>query len=169
MTRRIGQIHRPALAIICLIALAGCQAENSPGDANGHDEDHAGHIIPAHKPKNFPDAVRRLRDLNDQFLHHGDTGESNSSIDPKSVGIALDIANWLPEIAGDSDMPEGPWNEVNMRSARIVADYQEVIAGNASNARRELEQANAEIGHLEKLLLACEPRWFLNTGRVVAP
>ena len=32
----------------------------SPGDAEGHDEGHAGHVIPAHKPKTFPGAVRRF-------------------------------------------------------------------------------------------------------------
>ena len=35
-------------------------------------------------------------------------------------------------------------------------------------ARSELEQANSEIGNLEKLLLACEPRWFEGTGKIVA-
>jgi hypothetical protein len=167
-TRLTAEIRRAALAIIYLIALAGCQAENSPGHANGHEEDHAGHVIPAHKPKTFPDAVRRLRELNDQFLHPAAGEESGSSTDHKSLGIALDIANWLPEIAADSDMPETPWNEVNMRSARLVADYQEVTAGNAGIARRELEQANAEIGNLEKLLLACKPSWFPVTGKIVA-
>ncbi len=167
ITRLTVEIRRTTLATLCLIALVGCHAENSPGNANGHEDDHAGHVIPAHKPRTFPDAVRRLRELNDQFLQHAVGGETGSSADPKSLGIALDIANWLPEIAADSDMPETPWNEVNLRSGRLVADYQEVIAGSAVNARRELEQANVEIGNLEKLLLACEPRWFEGTGTIV--
>ena len=82
--------------------------------------------------------------------------------------IALDIANWLPEIAADSDMPETPWNEVNARSARLVADYQDCLRATAASARVEVEQANAEIGNLEKLLLACDPRWFQGTGKIVA-
>jgi hypothetical protein len=166
-TRLTAEIRRAALAIIYLIALAGCQAENSPGHANGHEEDHAGHVIPAHKPKTFPDAVRRLRELNDQFLHPAAGEESGSSTDHKSLGIALDIANWLPEIAADSDMPETPWNDVNTRSARLVADYQALFAG-STNARAELDQANAEIGNLEELVLSCDPRWFPNTAHVVA-
>ena len=87
--------------------------------------------------------------------------------DPTNLEIALDIANWLPEIAADSDMPETPWNEVNARSARLVADYQALVTS-AANARAEMDQANAEIGNLEKLLLACDPRWFEGTGKVVA-
>jgi hypothetical protein len=161
-------IHRAALVAACLFVLAGCHRENSPGDANGQGEDHAGHIIPAHKPKTFPDAVRRLRELNDQFLQRGIGGEGGPSTEPKSLMIALDIANWLPEIAADSDMPETPWNEVNTRSARLVADYQELNTGSTDNARRELEQADAEIGNLEKLLRACEPRWFQVTGKIVS-
>jgi hypothetical protein len=92
---------------------------------------------------------------------------SGSPTGPTSLQIALDIANWLPEIAADSDMPETPWNEVNARSARLTADYQALMA-NTANARTEVEQANAEIGQLEKLLLACDTNWFQGTGRFVA-
>jgi hypothetical protein len=162
--RRLAARRRSALMAFCLIVLAGCNASSSPGDANRHEEEHAGHVIPAHKPKTFPDAVRRLRELNDRFLRD----EGGTASDPKSLAIALDIANWLPEIAADSDMPETQWNEVNARSMRLVADYQELISGIAANARREVEQANAEIGNLEKLLLACSPRWFDGTGTFAA-
>ncbi len=43
--------------------------------------------------------------------------EAGPSAGQKTLAIALDIANWLPEIAADSDMPETPWNEVNAQSA----------------------------------------------------
>ena len=56
---------------------------------------------------------------------------------------------------------------MNARSARLTADYQALMA-NTANARTEVEQANAEIGQLEKLLLACDTRWFQGTGNVVA-
>ena len=167
-TRFPSPPRRVAVAMVCLIALAGCRAQNSPGEAKGHEEEHAGHVIPAHKPTAFPDAVRRLRELNDQFLRQGTSDLSETSTDPKTLQITLDIANWLPEIAADSDMPETPWNEVNTRSARLVADYQSLISGSPADARRELDQANVEIANLEKLLLASQPRWFLETGKVVA-
>ena len=121
--------QRSVVATACLIGLAGCHAENPRDNANGHEEEHAGHVIPAHKPKTFPDAVHRLRELNDQF-------RSGSATDRKSLGIALDIANWLPEIAADSDLPEPQWNEVNARSARLVADYQELVSGAGQRAVR---------------------------------
>ena len=168
MTRIFTPTRRAAVATTCLIILAGCHARNSPGDAEEHEEEHIGHVIPAHKPKTFPDAVRRLRELNDRFLRDGVGKAIGSPSSPTSLQIALDIANWLPEIAADSDMPEAPWNEVNARSARLVADYQELLSGTAADARREVEQANAEIGNLEKLLLACQPNWFQGTPRFSA-
>jgi hypothetical protein len=166
--RRIPRSARWAVAAIsCLIAFVGCQAKNSPGHAKDHEDEHAGHVIPAHKPKTFPAAVHRLRELNDQFLRDGVTEKSGSPTGPTSLEIALDIANWLPEIAADSDMPETPWNEVDTRSARLVAEYQALFAAGA-NSRTELDQANTEIGNLEKLVLSCDPRWFPGTARVAA-
>jgi hypothetical protein len=78
----------------------------------------------------------------------------------KPLQIALDIANWLPERAADSDMPEGPWDDVNARSAAIVADYRAILSGDAGNVQGELKNADAEIGKLEALLRASDPRWF---------
>jgi hypothetical protein len=152
------------LAAACLLAVSGCGSANAPGATEAPREEHIGHVIPAHKPKSFPDAVRRLRELNDALSGDRDSGT-------KSLGglqIALDIANWLPEIAADSDMPETPWNEVNTRSARLVADYQSLLSGPAANAQAELAHAGAEIKNLETLLLACQPRWFSATGKIVA-
>jgi hypothetical protein len=167
MPRLLAPVRRAAVATACLIMFAGCHGENSRGDAKGNEEEHAGHVIPAHKPKTFPDAVRRLRELNDLFLRDGTGKVSGSPSGPTELQIALDIANWLPEIAADSDMPETPWNEVNARSARLTAEYQALMA-NTANAQTEVEQANVEIGQLEKLLLTCDTRWFQGTGNVVA-
>jgi hypothetical protein len=170
MAELIARARHVAVASAFLIVIAGCHTESPPGESKGHEEEHAGHEIPAHKPRTFPDAVHRMRELNDRFLRVGAGSQNGSTTDSKSLGIALDIANWLPEIAADSDMPEAKWNEVNDRSARLVADYQELTSGSAADPKRELEQAKSEIGNLEKLLLACEPRWFTESGKmVVAP
>ena len=166
-TRMFAPVHRAVVASACLIVIAGCHGAKSPGDVPEHEEEHAEHVIPAHKPRTFPDAVRRLRELNDQFVRDGVGGKSGSPDGPTNLEIALDIANWLPEIAADSDMPETPWNEVNARSARLVGDYQ-ALATNAANARVEIDQANAEIGNLEKLLLACDARWFDGARKAVS-
>lgn len=147
---------RAAFVAGCLLMLAGC-GDHSPGDSQ---EDHVGHVIPAHKPKAFPQAVGRLRELNDQFVRDLGAGKAGASPDEKALHIALDIANWLPELAADSDMPEAPWDEVNARSAAIVADYQAIVSGDAANVRGEVESAGVEIGKLEELLRSADPRWF---------
>jgi hypothetical protein len=151
--------YRAVLVAAFLLAPAGCQGEHSPGEAH-EDDDHVGHVIPAHKPKVFPQAVRRLRELNDQFVRDGVSGQSGAAPAVKPLQIALDIANWLPELAADSDMPEGPWDDVNARSAAIVADYRAILSGDAGNVQGELKNADAEIGKLEALLRASDPRWF---------
>lgn len=138
---------------LLLLAVAGCGDRQSSGEDHDHDEDHAGHVIPAHKPKSFPDAVRRLRELNDQFARSSPGGET--------LDIALDIANWLPEIAADSDMPPAPWDEVNARSAAIVSDYRAIIAGAAADETgRRVRDAGEAISGLEKVLAAADPEWF---------
>jgi hypothetical protein len=150
----------------CWLALSGCVAGHSYGESQSHEEEHVGHVIPAHKPKTFPDAVRRLRELNDRIGLDAAEGRP----DAKTLQVALDIANWLPEIAADSDMPEAPWNAVNSRSAALVGDYQGVLSGAPGNTRGVLGNADVEIRNLEQLLAASDPRWFDETGkRGVAP
>jgi hypothetical protein len=164
-TRFFWPAYRAALAAGCLLALAGCRGEHSPGEANDHDGDHVGHVIPAHKPKTFPEAVRRLRELNDQIVRNVVAGQPVSLPDEKTLHMALDIANWLPEIAADSDMPETPWNEAKARSTALVADYQAILSGAvAGDARRRGDDAGEAISGLESLRAASDPRWFGGTG-----
>ena len=143
-----------AVALASLVLIIGCGGEDSS------DEDHAGHVIPAHKPKSFPDAVRRLRELNDGLVRDLTGPQAPPSPDQETLQIALDIANWLPEIAADSDMPEGPWNKVNTQSAAIVADYQAMLTDQGSNDTRELVSSGKAISEIERALAAADPRWF---------
>src|SRR3954468_1840621 len=127
----------------CLLASAGCRQGRSPGDspANDHDEEHVGHVIPAHKPKSFPDAVRALRELNDRI--------GRGAVDAKTLSVALDVANWLPEIAADSDMPEGPWDEVDACSKVLVAGFQEIKPGASGPASASTGANAAAISRLQ--------------------
>jgi hypothetical protein len=158
-TRILPYSFQAVLAAACLLAFAGCRAGQSPGDEHGHD-DHAGHVVPTHKPKTFPVAVRRLRELTEQIGGNLVDAKPRSESDNATIHIALDIANWLPEIAADSEMPETPWNEVNARSTALVADFQQVLAGPSGNPRGAVEAASAEIASLERLLASSDPRWF---------
>ena len=136
MRRVLISTHRGDGLCLRRLARRGLRRDRSPGGTRSHEDEHAGHVIPAHKPKTFPAAVHRLRELNDQFCATGSPRGAASPTGRRALQIALDIANWLPEIAADSDMPEAPWNEVNTRSARIVADYQAIFAGGTQRAER---------------------------------
>jgi hypothetical protein len=142
-----------AIGAACWLAVAGCRGEHSPGE----DHEHSGHVIPAHKPGTFPDAVRRLRELNDQLAR----GAAKRPPDDQTLNVALDIANWIPEIAAESEMPEAPWDEVNARSAALVSDYRTILSGAAVDGRNELiRDAGNAISGLETLLAAADRRWF---------
>jgi hypothetical protein len=142
-----------AIGAACWLVVAGCGGEHSPGE----DHEHVGHVIPAHKPRTFPDAVRRLRELNDRFAHDA----AQRPPDEPTLNIALDIANWLPEIAAESEMPEGPWDEVNARSAALVSDYRTMLSATAADGRDALvRDAGEAISGLESVLAAADPRWF---------
>jgi hypothetical protein len=168
--------RQSALAVIVsLLALGGCVNDHSSPEESDHHEEHAGHVIPAHKPKTFPDAVRRLRVLNDSIGVMVAEGRARSLVEDKTLAVALDIATWLPEIAADSDMPESPWNEVNARSVSLVADYEKVLAGLATgdrpaNAPAAVRDANQQITSLETILAGADTRWFNEKeGKDAAP
>ena len=156
---------RALLALVCLCALsAGCQSGDSADDVHD-DHDHAGHDIPAHKPKDFPAAVHRLRELNTEISGKISDGGQRAWAGDPALPNSLDIANWLPEIAADSDMPEKPWNEANARAVRIAADYREAqwalgAGGSVKKAAIAVKRAAGAISELELLLAATDPAWF---------
>ncbi len=118
---------RTAIAAGLLAVLAGCRGETSSGPSEGREAEHAGHVIPAHRPRTYPDAVHRLRELNDQMVLAMRGGQPARAAGAATLPVAMDIAGWLPEIAAESDMPDGPWNEVNRRSTELVTDYRKAL------------------------------------------
>ncbi len=156
-----------------LLPIAGCDSARSQSEPGRHAEEHIGHVIPAHKPRSFPHAVSRCRELNDQISGAVAHGNPNPSVDPRLLSMALDIAHWLPEIAADSDMPPAPWNEVHARAANLASAYEAVQRGGSPADRDEaIQQANESVIALERLLGSSESRWFVEPrrrGREAAP
>jgi hypothetical protein len=94
-------------------------------------------------------------------------GKAGTSPEDKSLQFALDIANWLPEIAADCDMPEAPWNKVNAQSAVLVTDYQAIGSAVASgNARQRVDDAGKAIVELEAIVATADARWFGGNEKV---
>jgi hypothetical protein len=165
--------HSAVVFFACLLPLAGCDSAPSHGEPDRHDEEHIGHVIPAHKPRSFPQAVSRCRELNNQISATVTHGNPNSSVDPQLLSVALDIANWLPEIAAESDLPASPWNEVHARAADLASAYKTVRRGGSlPEVRTAIKQANESIIALESLLGSSDSRWFdepKRLGREAAP
>ena len=146
---------------MCLLPVAGCDSARSQNEPGKHEEEHIGHVIPAHKPRSFPRAVSRCRELNDQISGAVAHGNPNPSVDPRMLSVALDIANWLPEIAADSDMPPAPWNEVHARAVNLANAYEAVRRGGSpTEMEKAIKQANESIIALEELLGSSKSSWF---------
>lgn len=147
-----------ALLLAATLAGAGCQSKTSPGHED--EEAHAEHHIPAHKPKDFPGAVKALRALNDAFKAGQIGGASPEANGAATPAIAMDVARWLPEIAADSDLPVEPWNKVDAISTALTSSY-EVLAGMRKGDPREaVDSADGQIRELEGILSSAKPEWF---------
>jgi hypothetical protein len=173
--RSIAARRMVVVSAFSLFVILGCRGNHDASKGRDHETEHAGHVIPAHKPKAFPGAIRRLRELDERIGRKIAEGNARALLDDKTLTMALDIANWLPEIAADSDMPEGPWNVVNSRSAAVAADYTKLLAGattgdKAADALSLVRDSGRAISDLESLLAGADPRWFDgNTRGKAAP
>lgn len=158
-----------------ILPVCGCKQEPASAATAGHDHDrdeadepeHGGHHNPAHRPKDLPAAVKRLRELNHELDIIVNRGKGTTPAEDHTLPIALDIATWLPEIAADSDLPKPMWDKVSSQSEVIVSNYRSVLdasakaqPGGATSAVRANEQP---IAVLEKVIAEADPRWFRKT------
>lgn len=100
------QSCRPVWQIsLLLFAFCGC---------SHHEEDedhHLEHHIPAHKPESFADAAAELSRRGPVVLSGEATDDSRQQL--------LDIINWLPELAADSDLKRHQWEQVRDWSVEL--------------------------------------------------
>lgn len=117
--------HAPQLLVLALglFLLPGCSSEE-------HD-DHLEHHIPEHKPADFSRAVTEIQRRTDELR----IADKFSPADRATkVNELFDIIRWLPELAGESDMPEEPWNKVNAISRSLAAALEPQRQTGAGNA-----------------------------------
>jgi hypothetical protein len=93
------------LGLLCCVGLLSCGCNASP-----EHEEHAHHEIPEHRPRDFPHAALRIRHRFNQFSKLLEIRDDELVI--RKFNELQDIVRWLPELAGESDLPEAEWNEV---------------------------------------------------------
>ena len=102
-------ISSAGLISLFIVAVCGCAEVPS-------EEHHLEHLIPAHKPMTFQDGVLELQVRGDAYFHGDLTGTQHQEL--------LDIITWLPELAADSDLSRGQWEQVRaveQKMQRLVA------------------------------------------------
>jgi len=112
-----------AVRLVCVAAL-GCVR------SSGHEEDdHLEHHVPEHKPASLAIAIEEIERRFTELAGNRQGPNAETAVQLEQL---VDIVRWLPEIAGDSDLPEAPWNEVDRVSQRLWPPLQE----QADRARR---------------------------------
>jgi hypothetical protein len=157
------------VAALLALDLAGCHGDRSTGANHKEGNEHAGHVAPTQKPKDFPEAVCRLRASGLVIKEGISRGRPGALLEDQTLPIALDIATWLPEIAADSDMPEKSWDVVNEQSKALVAAYSRLMdqakgkgPGDANPAAQNVDRS---VSVLEGLLARADARWFEGIAR----
>jgi len=121
-------VARYAVCLIGLIATAGVGCGTT-----AHD-DHLEHHVPEHKPHDLADAVDEMEKRWQALESKWATNPGQSS---EALSELIDIIRWLPELAGDSDLPESEWNEVNA----ISKNWQAKLTTLKSNSNANSEQS----------------------------
>jgi hypothetical protein len=157
------------VAALLALELAGCHGDRSTGGNRKGASEHAGHVAPAHKPKDFPEAVHRLRASGLAIKEGISRGRLGALLEDQTLPIALDVATWLPEIAADSDMPEKSWDVVHEESKNVVAAYVRLIdqanGKGTGDANLAAQDADRSVSVLEGLLARADARWFEGIAR----
>lgn len=144
--------------MLALAFLGGCDAATSPGEGG-----HSGHVIPAHKPRTFPEAVESLKSLDGAITAAGgaDTPED------ERLEQAIDVAGWLPELATESDMPEGPWSEVDRLASALVYEYRSIRSLRDRGPGAPMTARH--LAALTQIVATSEPGWFDPPAKTAAP
>lgn len=127
--------------------LTACR-ERATSEATGHEHDpfhDHDHHTPAHKPANLRAAIATLRERYDRLAEL--SPESHAAEHEREE--LVDIVRWLPEIAGDSDMPEEQWNVVDRVSAELLRQSESASSYSTTATREAVIESLDELAALE--------------------
>lgn len=103
-------------ASICVVIIAGCGGGGDP-----EQQEHAHHEFPDHRPANFKAAVSAISQRSWELANRG------GKVGSLEFGHFIDIINWVPEMAADSDLRKADWEKARdasekMRSLVLASD-----------------------------------------------
>ncbi|MFK7822043.1 MAG: hypothetical protein AB8G99_25315 [Planctomycetaceae bacterium] len=94
-------------AVLSSVVLAGCGSSETEAD------DHAHHEFPEHRPPNFKAAVSAVSQRSWELANRG------GKIGSLEFGHFVDIINWIPELAADSDLKKSDWEAARDASLKM--------------------------------------------------
>ncbi|MCA9074722.1 MAG: hypothetical protein KDA93_06800 [Planctomycetaceae bacterium] len=140
------------LLSICCFCCASCSTEDQSEDQ------HLEHVVPAHKPATFEEAVTQLRERRDQVQL-----KATSDRDPQELAELGDIIRWLPDIAADSELLRPDWEQVQRHSIRLEELHRQLISN--VDSEQDVTDWQEIMGGLEKLVpAASEDALYTNSA-----
>ncbi|WP_146512324.1 hypothetical protein [Thalassoglobus neptunius] len=127
-----GRLTRYRLFIVLFMLCTCC------GCGGDEEEEHLEHIIPAHKPRNFAEAVSELQSRGVSIWDETASAEMKDEM--------LDIINWLPELAADSDLRRKQWETVQSTSQELSR------IATSQDSEKSVESWNSYLEELESLV-----------------
>jgi hypothetical protein len=90
---------------------------------NAHDaqDEHITPVIPAHKPRSFEQTVEQLEYRFKEIMLLPEPTEAQRM-------ELQDMINWLPELAGDSELKKPQWEQVVSLQPRFDACLQKIVS-----------------------------------------
>lgn len=105
--------HSVSLAILVLVC-CGCagpaSSDRDGPQADEHDHDHDHHHHDVDRPPHLPAAVAELRRT--VRLAKSETASGHAGHAREEWERLTELAQWLPWIAADSDLPKAEWDQV---------------------------------------------------------
>ncbi|QDU82444.1 hypothetical protein Pla110_42010 [Polystyrenella longa] len=109
--------------VLIILGLTGCQPSETkpsslPTDLKKEDDDHGHSHGPSYKPETFAKAVAEIKKRL-EHIHVDLTGGHLDHVEDEIITLR-EFIHWLPELAGDTDMAEGEWNQVQAVSREML-------------------------------------------------
>lgn len=141
------------LLILCTAVGCGTPTSNAmTGAESVRQADHLEHHVPEHRPASFAAAVEQIASRHERLRN--EIGKATREPVDRQLRELLDILDWLPEIAGDSDLRQADWNLVQQQAHQLADCYQkldpEVLGGQPGHC--SFDELKARIEDLRVLV-----------------